>query len=408
MRTTRLLCSFVLAAAALPAQVLSGGDLVVTDYASPGSVYRVDGNGVATPLWSGSPLQGPSGVTTTHDGDVVVADYPTSSLHRIRRQNGQISTIATGISGPIRVKQLQDGDFVVTSLPTRSVLRVTPAGVVTPIYTGAPLVRPFGMCIDSNGDVLLVDDNTRSLYRLTLQGVLTTIASGGGMRLPQGVALFPNGDYAVIDGLTDSVFRIDRGTGFVSTWVSTAALAANPEGIVPDTGGGFFISYSSSAGSGVRGVDALGNPTTVVAGAPLVNLEDVARVPVLHGPTALTTGPGSVFTYALEIPSAAFQFYTLILSDSVFPGWQLPLGDPRSLALNPDPFFFATIGVNAPPFLNNTSSFLDVLGRATATIDLSLLPPGVFAGTDFFLQGLTLANRFTAGATTDWLRLRLQ
>ncbi|MBK8097706.1 MAG: hypothetical protein IPK26_11400 [Planctomycetes bacterium] len=389
----------------LLAQALRGGDLLTTDYGSA-SLHRIDAAGVTTTWWAGAPLAGPAGVTTTQGGDVVVVDFTADRLVRFDRNTGSPTTIATGIGGPLRVCEDADGTFLVTGITPRRLVRVTGNGQVTTVASGAPLVRPFAVSLDLDGSYLVADDFAPGLFRVTAGGVVTPIHVGLPLRLPQGVAVFPNGDYAVIDGITDVVYRIDRGTGMVTVFCPNATLGGNPEGIVPDSGGGFFVAQSGASGSRIAAVDPLGNATTVAAGAPMVNIEDLARVPFLTGPTALGSGPGALFSFPLDLPGHGGEFYTLALSASVFPGWQFP-GDARSLALNIDPFFLATTGVDAPPFLAGWAGFLDGNGRANPSSDFRMLPAGVFAGLTFWQQGFTLSGS-SVSAVLNVRRLTLQ
>jgi len=402
---TLFLAAFLLSSSGLIAQVVRGGDVLVTNASSPAAVYRVDAAGNVLPVHSGPPLLSATGISVARNRDVLVTDFSNNSLLRIDAMTGAISTIAGGLGGPLRVVEMQDGDFAVTSNTGRSVLRVTAAGGVTTLASGAPFNRPFGVACEPGGDLLVADDLGRAIHRVTPAGAITLLASGLPLRLPQGVALFPNGDVAVIDGLADAVFRIDRATNIVTTWVPAAALGVNPEGIVTDWSGGFFVAHSGSpGGSGVRVLDALGAANALpVVSPPWSNLEDIALVPIVSGPRTLATGPGAQFTFSLDAPAVAGSYYSLILSASVFPGWQLP-GDPRSLFLNVDPFFFATIGQNAPPFLLGWSAFLSAGGTATASLDLSALPAGMLSGLVLYQQGITL-NGLSFGVATNVLRL---
>jgi hypothetical protein len=395
MRTLATVALATLPLSALPAQAVRGGDLLVTDFASPGTVFRVDVAGNVQTLHSGAPLAGPAGITVARNRDVLVADFNTNSLLRIDAQTGAITTVASALGGPLRVVEMADGDFAVTSNSGRSVLRVTPGGAVSTLASGAPLNRPFGVSLDMNGDLLVADDLGRAVHRVTPAGAVSPIASGGALRLPQGVALFPNGDYAVIDGVVDAVFRVDRASGLLTTWVPAASLGVNPEGIVTDWSGGFFVAHSGNPGGpGVRVIDAAGAATPLTVLSPAWNnLEDVALVPMVSGPRLLGTGPGAQFAFSLDAPAGGGEFYSLILSATTFPGWTLPGGGPRALFINADPFFQATIGQNAPPALVGWSSFLSPNGTATATLDLTALPAGILSGLVLYQQGVTLNGR---------------
>jgi streptogramin lyase len=391
------------------AQVVRGGDLIATDFNTPYTVYRLDHTGAVTPLLTGPLLSGPSGICNARNRDVIIANANNSTLLRIDATTGNAVSFATGLALPLRVCEMQDGDFAVTSSTGRSVLRVTPGGNVTPLATFSAPNRPYGVTCDVNGDVLVADDLGRAVRKIAPGGFVTTLVSGPPLSLPQGVALFANGDYAVIDGVTDSVFRIDRNSNAISTWVTSVSLGANPEGIVSDGSGGFFISHSGNpGGSGIKAVDALGNVSVLSGPGLWTNLECLTRVPVVSGPRLLSTGPGAQFTFTFDAPASAGEFYSLGLSASVNPGWQLPAGDPRRLFLNPDPFFLATLGQNAPPILVNWASFLDGQGRSTASLDLQILPPGFLTGFVVYQQGLTLTPQFTMRLASDPLRLQFQ
>lgn len=388
------------AASELAAQALRGGDLVTTNLAGPAAVFRIDASGSVTTLLAGSPLVAPSGITALRTRDVVVADYSASSLVRIDAATGAASTVATGLAAPLRVCEDLDGNFIVTSSTGRSLLRVTPAGQVTTVVsasTSVLLVRPFGVACDLNGDYLVADDFAVALLRITPAGVVSTIHAGPPLSLPRGAAVFPDGDYAVIDGITDQVYRIGRTTGAITVFCNSASLGGNPEGIVPDFAGGMLVSQSQASGSRVVRLDAAGAATQVAAGAPFTNLEDLAKVPHLVSPRQVTSGPGSVFSITVDAPGLPGQYYSLAFAASVFPGFVIP-GSSLRLALNLDPFLYASIGQNAPPALVGNTGFLDAQGRATATLDLAALPPGFASGLLLFQQGITLSaqNQITS------------
>lgn len=410
MPSRRLLSPLLVACALLTlplsAQALRGGDLVTPDY-STNAVYRVDSAGAISTLYAGPLLTGPSGVTATRSGDVVVADFGSNSLVRIDAATGTATRFATNVGGPLRLCEDFDGSFVLTSNSGRSLLRVQPNGQTSTVASGPPFNRPYDVSLDWNGDYLVADDYAPGVFRVTPAGVITPIRIGLPLRLPQGIALFPNGDYAVIDGITDMVYRIDRATGTVNSFCPNAVLGGNPEGIVPGFDGSFVVSQSQASGSRIVVVDPLGNAVQVAAGAPMQNIEDVAKVPYLRGPAALATGPGASFTFDLDLPLAAGQVYALALSGSVSPGWQFP-GDVRSLTINPDAFFYATLGRNMPPFVTGWLGSLNASGRATARLDFSLLPPGALSGLVFFQQGFTLTPGLQVGSVCNALRLPMQ
>ncbi|MBK8977378.1 MAG: hypothetical protein IPM29_15815 [Planctomycetes bacterium] len=393
-------------AAALPAQLVRGGDLVVADYGLPG-VFRVEPNGTITQLPDGGLLGGPSGIAVTRLGEIAVTDFPANSLVLIPPL-GAPRVVASGLRSPIRVAEDVDGTFLVASLGNNAVLRVTRGGQVTTVAPMPSGSRPFGVTPDprGNGEFLVVDDRADTLFRVDPLGNVTPLHAGLPFQLPQGAAFFANGDYAVFDGVTDSIFRVDRSSNAVTTWVTNGALAANPEGIVPSGDGGFFVSSSGNPGGNrVLAIDPAGNVSTVGSGAPLVNVEDIGIVPSLRAPAFAATGPGNPTTFVLDLRAEANRTYALGIAATVFPGLQLSPTDPRGLTVNPDALFVTTLGLVAPPVFTGFFGVLDPTGQSSATLDLSILPPGALAGIVLHAQALTfdLAAPTGIGDLTDAL-----
>jgi streptogramin lyase len=370
-------------------QVLQPGDLVVTNFQPPG-LFRVDRAGVASAVpGSATALAGPAGVTTTLDGGAVVCDFNGNRLVRFA-PDGTASVLAPGLGGPIRIATDHDGSFVVAAISPPQIVRVDANGNATPLASFASSrQRPFGIVVDRDRNIVFTTDLTPGVHHLdVVTNAITPLVTGQPLRLPQGVSLLPDGDYAVIDGLTDSVFRITRGANQITTWVSNAALAGNPEGIWPNDDGGFFIAQSASNNNRIALVDAAGAVGTFTQGAPFTNIEDCARIRELFGPVApLTTGPSGQASLALDFGTgSATQLYSISLSTSAWPGLPL-IFDSRSTTIAPDSLFLATFLRDAPPFFTGFVGFLDANGRANGSIDLRALPAGFLAGTTLFAQG---------------------
>lgn len=365
-------------------QVVQGGDFVTVGFGCSNAVYRVTPAGMVTTLLASPPLIGPSGVAVTPSREILVADFDGGTLYRISASGG-VAPVASGLAGPIRVAIDRNGDALVTALNTDSLLRVTPAGSVTPIHSGLPFVHPMGVASDANGDILVVDDYVDTLFRVTPAGVVSTIHQGSPFQLPQGVALFANGDYAVFDGLVDAVFRVPRTGGPIATLVSSPPLG-NPCGISADFEGGFVVSESGiPAGDRVVRVGSTGALSVVAQGAPFCNLETVARVPRLAGPSIGM--PGQAHAFDLEFPGEGGLPYAMFACLSLFPGISLPLPDPRGTPCNPDPLLFFTLGLNSSVFVG-WGGVLSPAGRAFPSLNVP--PIALPAGFAIFLQVLTL------------------
>lgn len=237
----------------------------------------------------------------------MIADFNASTVFVLPLTGGPPLPLATGLSGPIRVAAAHDGSVLVTELTASRLSSIDPGtGLVTPVWTGAPLQRPFGVAVDGDGTPLVVDDRALAVFGVTPSGV-STFYQGAPFRLPQGIAVLPTGDFAVIDGLVDAVFLVPRGGATPTPLVGSPPLG-NPCGIHGDFEGGAIVSESGSpAGNRVVQVDSTGNLAVIAQGPPFQNLEACARVPRLGGPTRLPRG--GIVTLDLEIPETANRLY---------------------------------------------------------------------------------------------------
>jgi len=370
-------------------QVFQGGDFVTTSYSNK-TVFSVSRSGGVSTLFVGSPLVQPSGIAVTAVPEVIVSDY-SGTVYRVT-QPGVIKQVVAGIKGPIRVTADHDGDIIVTSLTGPTLLGITPGGVVSTIFHGAPFRRPFGVVVDGSGDYLVVDDSADALFRITPAGQLATVRQGTPLSLPQGVALFPNGDYAVSDGIHDVIFRIARGGGALVTLIQSPPLG-NPEGLIEDFEGRLVVSESGNpSGDRLVEVTAAGGLSIIRSGAPFSNLEDVARIPRLAGPNQGRAGQPHRFL--LRFPGEGGLFYVTFACFSLYPGFGLPAPDVRATPCNPDPLFFLTLGANNPIF-TRWAGVLSATGTGTPELNAPNvpLPPGL----KLFLQAVTIDSTAPSG-----------
>jgi hypothetical protein len=386
MHPTPLL-AFLLLPTLATAQGIEGGDYAVTDF-GVNTVFRIAGNGAVSTLHAGPPLTSPSGLAINGALDVLVADFNTGTVFRLPRGGG-ITPLATGIPGPIRLAVDHDQTVLCTSLSQRALVRIDAAGQVTTIASGPPFVRPFGIAVDVDGTYLVTDDGaggsgtSKALYRVTAGGVVTPLWQGLPFRLPQGVALLADGDYAVSDGLVDAVFRVPRAGGAPTIVVVTPAID-NPDALCADFEGRVAVAESSSAGSRVDLVDRNGVVTPIASGAPLSNLEVVARAPRLAGPAR--SGPGQTSTLALEFGGEGGLPFVMFATLSVFPGVAFPAPDARGIPGNPDVLFLNTLGANNSVFVGWGGALLP---NGTAAPQL-VIPNVPLGPATFHLQAITL------------------
>src|SRR5690606_37417844 len=198
---------------------------------------------------------------------------------------------------------------------------------------------------------------------------------------------FPNGDYAVLDANGTTIHRVDRLTSAVTTWIPPVAFLGTLSGICEVHNGGFYV-VETGAQQLLGRIEPWQIVTPLGPVPAFSQIDDVAVVPTLTAPVSFTTGPGSAAIFGIDVPSLPGRPYTIGLSGSVHPGLLLPAGDPRGIALNADSLLLATLFANAPPVLVQWTGVTAANGHASPMLDLSLLPPGIFAGAKFHAQGL--------------------
>jgi hypothetical protein len=385
MRCLPLLAATLALAAPAAAQIVRGQDIVVGDYYANG-VFRVDpATGAATLLRAGAPFQGVADADVTRDGEVLICDWSAGTIFKLD-QGGGLTTLASGLPGPIRMAMDHDGSVAVTALSSGQLLRVSPTGAVSTIASG--FSRPFTVAVEPDGNYLVTEDFSGRLWRVDrITGAKILLTNG--LDLAQGVALFVNGDVAVSSGHPDFIKRVPRAGGSPTLLVGSPPLG-NPDDIHADGAGGFFVSESGlPLGHRITHVDALGNLTVVSSSGLFQNPEGLGIAPSLRGPTQVFTGPGAVFSLALDLPADAGRPYRIVAARSAHPGQSLPPFDWRGTPLNPDSVFRRTRQGDLPPITQNWSGLLDANGRASASLDFSTLAPGVFAGTSLHLHAIT-------------------
>jgi len=150
-----------------------------------------------------APLCTPASICIDADGNYVTSEM--ESIYRIT-PSGAISTVYGSIgnselSSAQGICQDRSGDFIVADYKSLgdgaidgAVYRVTNSGIVSTIASGAPLVDPMGVAVDSNGNILVTDENNPggegALYSISPDGVIRTIRVGSPFVDPIGVALY--------------------------------------------------------------------------------------------------------------------------------------------------------------------------------------------------------------------------
>ena len=255
----------------------------------------------------------PSDVALDQAGNVYLAEL---RGHRVRKIDaaGAITAIAGtgewGYSGdggpavearlnhPFAVAADSDGNVYVAEREGHRVRRVDPSGVITTFAgTGrrgdggdggpailAPIPRPLGLAVDSDGNVYVASDN--KVRRIDGDGIITTFAGtgnrgftgDGGLAIaawladPHGLAFDATGNLYVADWDSNRIRRIDT-AGTITTFAGTGELGSSgdggpatkarlhhPLGVSADSAGNVYV--GEDGGGRVRRIDTTGVITT--------------------------------------------------------------------------------------------------------------------------------------------------
>jgi hypothetical protein len=138
------------------------------------SVFAIDEAGNADP----TPATATWTTLAYGTADLVVADG--AQLNRFSAAGtllGAIGTLPQGACAQA-FDIAPNGDYYVADACTPAVWKVTPAGAVTNVFTGAPLANPVAIAIDLPTGNLIVGDNiTDTLYTVTPAGNISTLAA---------------------------------------------------------------------------------------------------------------------------------------------------------------------------------------------------------------------------------------
>lgn len=187
---------------------------------------------------------------------------------------------------PVDLVAADDG-WVIADFKAHGILRLTPDGLVTPIFQGKGLprtplygTRAVAASPDGNGWIV-ADPATFGLYRVDRAGRLETITTE--LDIPQGLAIFDDESLLVSD-LRSGIGAVLKVT--LDGRVSVFAELGSPKGIVADGDDAFAV-----VSHGERAVFRLGRDgrvSTIASGPPFDFPHDLVRDP--DGSLVVTDG----------------------------------------------------------------------------------------------------------------------
>ncbi|HUY86628.1 MAG TPA: PKD domain-containing protein [Acidimicrobiales bacterium] len=278
----------------------STGNLMIADASDGEGLFTMNGSkGTPTKVAYGPPYS-PRDEITDSNGNYIVVDWPTINGVPVESQFGFKPT--GGATTP-----------VVSGATAAAVLKITPAGQVSTVFSGLPLIAPHGITMDSQGNYIVADVGA-GLIKITPSGQASVIAAAGsnGIISTQDVAIDSSGNYIAADGNGGNLWKVTpagavsavhQGAPFTKLAFGSGNQNVGPRGVVVMNDGSYDVID--------QGADALFNITPSGAVTTLSQgglLCDPADLVVVHDGTTPTGGGGAAGYWMLDSSGNVYPF----------------------------------------------------------------------------------------------------
>lgn len=332
-----ILLAIALAAPAQAAPIAPGDLLMACEY---WGITRIEPeSGEQHPLGVGS---GASYATLAEDADGLVWFIDNRWLVSIDPETGEhrlVVQLPNDFDGTNNGELLPEPGGTLLYAGDGVISRIDPAdGSVTPILSGAPLVKPLGIEYAGNGDLLIADAGAGAIFRWTGAGPVATVSSGNLLVAPSRVRLLADGDLLVLRG--GRPVRVDPetgGQGFYSDAfgnVTAAVVASNGDLIFSDSSSGGVGHTWRSTSPGAQPIPLLGfGQAEPIETAFILAITADDRVLIAGGRNELTDGVVTDEKGALWVFDPATSALR-VLSMRPPPGGIAPSADGRLFVAN--------------------------------------------------------------------------
>jgi sugar lactone lactonase YvrE len=141
----------------------ASGNLYVTSYACPASVYKVTPNGTVSVFATG--LCRADGPEFDKAGNLYICDRSTNRIMRVPPTGGVATEFASGFDIPTGIVFDEQGNLLVTNSNNGTISLVDSQGVTSPFGTG--FTNPVDLVFDHAGQLFIADLGAGQIYKAT-------------------------------------------------------------------------------------------------------------------------------------------------------------------------------------------------------------------------------------------------
>jgi hypothetical protein len=141
------------------------GNLFVSSYHCPGSIFRVTPGGVVSLFASGLCL--PDGLAFGPGGDLFVGNRGTNQIMHVPPTGGTATPFASGFGTPVAVTFDSLGNLFVANANTGTISKVSPTSIVSSFGSG--FNSPVGLAFDANGNLFIADYVANLIYKVEME-----------------------------------------------------------------------------------------------------------------------------------------------------------------------------------------------------------------------------------------------
>jgi uncharacterized protein (TIGR03437 family) len=440
----------------------SSGNLYIADSAnerirkvtkSSGKISTIAGTGIAQYTGDGAAataasLNIPYGIAVDAAGNVYISDLKNHAVRKIGT-NGNITTIAgtgtfgyTGDGGPAASAQLNQpiglafdsaGNLYIADSNNYCVRKIDTSGIITTVAgvggslgfsgdggqaTKAKLTQPFGIAVDGRGNLYITDSGNHRVREVS-NGVITTIAGStkgfNGDNGPAAKALL-NNPWGILSDANGNLLVSDYGNYRVRS-ISAAGIITTVAGFAPNYGGdgGAATLATLNSPTGLA-ADSSGNIYIADAGNNVIRQLTPSAPTISAGGVVSASQFGAFTTIA---PGSWIEIYGSNLAgnarswtgaDFTNGGAAAPTSlDGNSVTIGGQPAYIDYISgvqINAQVPSNVGTGQQQVVvasasgGKATFNVTVAATQPGIFAPSQFVVNGKQYAGALANDGVT--------